>query len=141
MSANAIVMPRRPKLAPYLRLVPYLQAGPLALVLALFLIVPIVTIVIVSFFDYDSVQIIPAFIFDNYRDVLLSKVTWVTYLSTFRFVVIVWAITLFLGFWVSYFLVFHIRTNTVRIALFLVTTIPFWTSNIIRMISWIPLLG
>jgi putative spermidine/putrescine transport system permease protein len=25
--------------------------------------------------------------------------------------------------------------------LFLLTTIPFWTSNIIRMISWIPLLG
>jgi putative spermidine/putrescine transport system permease protein len=73
--------------------------------------------------------------------VLWSKTTWLTYLSTFRFVVIVWVLTLFIGFWVSYFLVFHIRTNTVRIALFLVTTIPFWTSNIIRMISWIPLLG
>jgi putative spermidine/putrescine transport system permease protein len=28
-----------------------------------------------------------------------------------------------------------------QIALFLVCTIPFWTSNIIRTISWIPLLG
>ncbi len=26
-------------------------------------------------------------------------------------------------------------------ALFLLCTIPFWTSNIIRMISWIPFLG
>jgi putative spermidine/putrescine transport system permease protein len=26
-------------------------------------------------------------------------------------------------------------------ALFLLTTIPFWTSNVIRMISWIPILG
>jgi putative spermidine/putrescine transport system permease protein len=25
--------------------------------------------------------------------------------------------------------------------LFLLCTIPFWTSNVIRMISWIPLLG
>jgi putative spermidine/putrescine transport system permease protein len=25
--------------------------------------------------------------------------------------------------------------------LFIVCTIPFWTSNVIRMISWIPLLG
>ena len=33
------------------------------------------------------------------------------------------------------------RTTTARIALFLLTTIPFWTSNIIRMISWVPLLG
>ena len=28
-----------------------------------------------------------------------------------------------------------------QIALFLVCTIPFWTSNVIRTISWIPLLG
>ncbi len=123
------------------RLVPYFQAGPLGLVFALFLVFPIVTIVIVSFFDYDSVHIIPAFIFDNYHDVLFSKVTWQTYLNTFSYVVVVWALTLFIGFWIAYFLVFHIRTNTVRIALFLLTTIPFWTSNVIRMISWIPLLG
>ena len=123
------------------RLVPYFQAGPLALVFALFLVFPITTIVIVSFFDYNSVQIIPAFIFDNYHDVLFSKVTWQTYLNTFAYVVTVWAITLFIGFWIAYFLVFHIRTTTVRIALFLLTTIPFWTSNVIRMISWIPLLG
>src|SRR5258708_3879330 len=30
---------------------------------------------------------------------------------------------------------------TLQIALFLVCTIPFWTSNVIRTISWIPLLG
>jgi len=28
-----------------------------------------------------------------------------------------------------------------KIAFFLVCTVPFWTSNIIRMISWIPVLG
>jgi len=123
------------------RLVPYVQAGPLALVFGLFLIFPIVTIAIVSFFDYNSVQITPAFIFDNYHDVLFSKVTWRTYLDTFEYVVTVWAITLFIGFWIAYFLVFHVRTTTMRIACFLLTTIPFWTSNVIRMISWIPLLG
>ena len=124
------------------RLVPYFQAGPLTFILALFLIFPIVTIIIISFFDYNSSgQILPHVMLDNYTDVLFSNVTWRTYLSTFRFVVIVWAVTLFIGFWISYFLVFHIRTNTVRIACFLITTIPFWTSNIIRMISWVPLLG
>ncbi len=136
MSVNAAALPWRRKL------VPYLQAGPLALVLAVFLIFPIVTITVISFFDYNSSgQILPRVLLDNYHDVLASKTTWLTYLSTFRFVVIVWAITLFIGFWVSYFLVFHIRSTTIRIALFLLTTIPFWTSNIIRMISWIPLLG
>ena len=54
---------------------------------------------------------------------------------------IVWAITLVIGFTVAYFLAFYVRTLTWQMTLFLVCTIPFWTSNVIRMISWIPLLG
>ena len=46
-----------------------------------------------------------------------------------------------LGFWISYFLVFHVRTLLIAIGLFLLCTVPFWTSNIIRMISWRPILG
>ena len=34
-----------------------------------------------------------------------------------------------------------IRSRTAQMVLFLVCTIPFLTSNIIRMISWIPFLG
>ena len=47
----------------------------------------------------------------------------------------------FIGFFVAYFLAFYINSVTWQIALFLLCTIPFWTSNVIRMISWIPLLG
>jgi putative spermidine/putrescine transport system permease protein len=64
-----------------------------------------------------------------------------TYLTTLRIALSVWLITLLLGFAVAYFLAFHVRSLTVQIVLFLVCTIPFWTSNVIRMISWIPLLG
>ena len=52
-----------------------------------------------------------------------------------------WAVTLVLGFTIAYFLVFHVRSLTVQMVLFLVCTIPFWTSNVIRMVSWVPLLG
>ena len=48
--------------------------------------------------------------------------------------------TLVIGF-DRLFLVFHVRNQLLAIGLFLLCTIPFWTSNIIRMISWIPLLG
>ena len=51
------------------------------------------------------------------------------------------AITFVLGFWIAYFLVFHVRNLLTAIGLFLVCTVPFWTSNIIRMISWRPVLG
>jgi putative spermidine/putrescine transport system permease protein len=67
--------------------------------------------------------------------------TYALYLSTFKYALIVRAITLIIGFTVAYFLVFHIRSLLWQIALFLVCTVPFWTSNIIRMISWIPFLG
>jgi putative spermidine/putrescine transport system permease protein len=73
--------------------------------------------------------------------VFTEAVTWDTYLSTLKFCLIVWAITLVLGFAVAYFLAFYVRTLTWQMTLFLVCTIPFWTSNVIRMISWIPLLG
>ena len=52
-----------------------------------------------------------------------------------------WLITLFIGFTVAYFLAFHVKSQTWQIALSLLCTIPFWTSNVIRMIAWIPLLG
>jgi putative spermidine/putrescine transport system permease protein len=120
---------------------PYLQAAPLALVLVFFLLLPIVALVVVSFFDYDSVHIIPSFILGNYRDVLFSEVTWNTYLSTLRFTAIVWAVTLLVGFWVAFYLAFEVRSRATQLVLFLVCTTPFLTSNIIRMISWVPFLG
>jgi putative spermidine/putrescine transport system permease protein len=45
------------------------------------------------------------------------------------------------GFAVAYFLAFHVRSPSVQTALFVLCTVPFWTSNVIRMISWIPILG
>jgi len=123
------------------RLAPYLQAAPLALVLGLFLALPILTIIVVSFWDYDFARLYPAFITTNYSDVLGSWVTWKTYLNTLKYAVIVWALTLMIGFWIAYFLAFHVRTAAMQSVLFLICTVPFLTSNIIRMISWIPVLG
>jgi putative spermidine/putrescine transport system permease protein len=100
-----------------------------------------VALIVVSFFDYDSVQIIPGFVLTNYQDVLGSSVTWRTYLNTLRFTAIVWAVTLLVGFWVSFYLAFVVRSRVTQLVLFLVCTIPFLTSNIIRMISWVPFLG
>jgi putative spermidine/putrescine transport system permease protein len=133
--------PRPSSLAHFLPPAAFLQAAPLAAVLVFFLLIPMFALIVVSFFDYDSVQVIPAFQFTNYADVLGSAVTWRTYLNTVRFTVIVWAVTVVLGFTVAYVLAFEIRGKTAQMVLFLVCTVPFLTSNIIRMISWIPFLG
>jgi putative spermidine/putrescine transport system permease protein len=123
------------------RATPYLQATPLLLILGFFLLFPILLLVVVSFWDYDFTGMYPGFFTFNYAEALGSWVTWRTYLNTLKFAAIVWAITAFTGFWIAYFLAFHIRTTLMQMVLFLVCTVPFLTSNIIRMISWIPVLG
>lgn len=119
----------------------YLQVAPLALILIIFLGIPLLTVIVVSFFDYSNYQVHPDFILRNYIELFQSKLTYQLYASMLKFGIIVWALTLVIGFTVSYFLVFHVRSLLWKIAFFLVCTVPFWTSNIIRMISWIPVLG
>jgi putative spermidine/putrescine transport system permease protein len=127
------------KLSP--SVVSYIQVTPLALILFVFFGIPLATVVIISFFDYDNFQAVPAFIFLNYIELFESNLIFTLYLNMIKFSVIVWAITLVIGFTVSYFLVFHVRSLLWKIFFFLACTVPFWTSNIIRMISWIPVLG
>ncbi len=126
----------------------WVQAGPFALVFLFFFIVPLVLIVAVSFWDFNEYELLPAFTPKNYIQIFegCSNVddlctTVRTYLSTLKFCGLVWLVTLILGFAVAYFLAFHIRSSNTQTLLFIVCTIPFWTSNVIRMISWVPLLG
>jgi putative spermidine/putrescine transport system permease protein len=122
--------------------VSYLQVAPLFLVLLLFVVIPLMLVLVVSFYRYQMlVGLVPDFTFKNYIDILSNPTTWQLYLSTLKFTAIVLLITGVLGFWISYFLVFHVRNLLTAIGLFLVCTVPFWTSNIIRMISWRPVLG
>jgi putative spermidine/putrescine transport system permease protein len=133
------IRPKSFRLSP--SVVSYLQATPLTVILGAFLLIPILMIAVVSFWDYDFAQMYPDFLSMNYTETLGSWVTWKTYLNTLKYAALVWVITLFIGFWVAYFLAFHIRTTAMQMVLFLVCTVPFLTSNIIRMISWIPVLG
>lgn len=124
------------------------QALPLTVVFVLFFLVPLALIGMVSFWDFNEYELLPAFtvknyisIFDGCSNTAEMCTTFKTYLSTFKFSLLVWLITLVVGFTVSYFLAFHVRSSIVQTLLFVLCTIPFWTSNVIRMISWVPLLG
>jgi putative spermidine/putrescine transport system permease protein len=125
------------------------QALPLALVFIVFFVVPLALTVMVSFWDYTEYSLVPAFTLRSYTEMFEGCydklpelcVTLKTYLSTLKFCLTVWLVTLVVGFFIAYFLAFHVRSLTMQITLFLVCTVPFWTSNVIRTISWIPLLG
>lgn len=127
------------------------QAAPFALVFLLFFLIPLALIAMVSLWNFNEYELIPAVTLRNYLSLFEGCsqltdngdlcVTLNTYLSTFKFCLLVWGITLLIGFSVAYFLAFHVRSSTMQTVLFVLCTVPFWTSNVIRMISWVPLLG
>ena len=85
-----------------------LLASPVILVLSAFIIVPIILITAVSFWGSTEFSIYPAFLFDNYEFLLTSDVTYRVFFRTLYFAVLVWAITLILGFTVAYLSLIHI---------------------------------
>ncbi len=119
------------------------------LVFGLFFLLPLVLVVIVSAWDYNEYEMLPALSFRGYTDTFEGCISewpnlctiFKTYLKTLKLCFITWALTLGIGFTLAYFLAFHVRSKTWQITLSLLCTIPFWTSNVIRMIAWIPLLG
>jgi len=127
--------------APGRLLTPYLQVAPLAFLMITMVGIPLLTVVLLSFWEFDGIAVYPAFTFDNYAEVLQSPVTLKLFLATLKYALITLVATVIIGFTCSYFLVFYVRDLRIQIALFLLCTIPFWTSNVIRMVSWIPFLG
>ena len=127
----------------------FLLAFPFFSVFALFFVIPLMLTFVVSFWDYTEYSIIPDFIWSNYQYIFEgcfdfnvdACLTFRTYASTLFYCFFAWLLTLIIGFTVAFFLAFHVRSLPLQIALFLLCTIPFWTSNVIRMVSWIPLLG
>ena len=120
----------------------WLNVTPLLAILIPFFVLPICVILAVSFMQTDGFGgIFPDFTLDNYIGVFTSDLTFRLYYETIKFTVLTLFFTAIIGFWIAYFLVFHVRSKILAMGLFLVCTVPFWTSNIIRMISWIPLLG
>ena len=129
--------------------VAWLQAAPMTLVFAVFFLLPMALVTIVSAWDYNEYEMIPAFSLRGYSDTFEGCIAVLpdlctilkTYLTTLKLCFLTCALTLLIGFTVAYFLAFHVRSKTWQIVLTLLCTIPFWTSNVIRMIAWIPLLG
>jgi putative spermidine/putrescine transport system permease protein len=121
--------------------VSWMQVAPLMLVMTTMVLLPLLLMVVVSFLDYGYAQVFPRMIWDNWEEIFFSQITLDLYQTTFKFVFITWSATLLIGFTVSYFIIFHVRSSYWRTIFMMACAIPFWTSMLIRMISWVPFLG
>ena len=123
--------------------------------LVLFLVVPLVGIIVFSFWNSTGYGMEPGFSLANYteyfhaegfldpesRNFLTPSVYMRALGSTFRFTFTVMVLCLLLGYPIAYFLAMQVSTFKWQMALFLVCMVPFWTSYLIRAVAWLPMLG
>lgn len=123
--------------------------------LILFLVIPLISIVIFSFWASTGYGMTPDLTFHHYqdyfhtegffnpdsKDFLTPSVFIRTLGSTFRFTLTVMAFCLLLGYPIAYFLAMQVQSFKWQMALFLLCMVPFWTSYLIRAVAWLPMLG
>ncbi|HLG57857.1 MAG TPA: ABC transporter permease [Vicinamibacterales bacterium] len=110
--------------------------------LALFLVVPVAVIVVVSFFTPTIFGFEETWTLDNYRTLFAENSQYLpTLVKVTRNAAITTAISLVIGYPVAYFLATQVKKQRVAIALFVVALAPFFTSAIIRTVAWMPTLS
>ena len=129
--------------------------GPATLWLVLFLVIPLLSIVVFSFWQNTGHGMEPTFTLKSYEDYFVSegffdpaedkfltpsifiKTLW----ETFRYTLTVMFFTLIIGYPIAYFLAMQVKSFKWQLALFLLCMVPFWTSYLIRAVAWLPMLG
>ena len=129
--------------------------APAALWLLVFLVMPLIGIVVFSFWTPQRGGMVPDLTLKNYADFFVSEgffdlksrnylklsVFVSTLWTTFRFTFTVMFFCLLIGFPVAYFLAMQVKQFKWQLALFLLAMVPFWTSYLIRAVAWLPMLG
>jgi spermidine/putrescine transport system permease protein len=118
---------------------PWILLSPSLLVITLLLIVPVLFIVVYSFWLRTSVgDVQPGFHTDNWADVLTDRFFRDILLTTLRIAAITTVICALMGYPAAYFIA---RAKGNKALLLLLLMLPFWISYIIRTMSWIYILG
>lgn len=115
--------------------------APGVLWMLLFLVAPILMMVYVSFWTQTTFKIEPT----------LTLKSWITFFSsdtylgalwtTIRIWLIVLVSTLLVGYPAALFVGLFVRNKALSTALLVLCVIPFWTSFLIRVLAWRPMLG
>ncbi len=109
--------------------------------LLVFLVIPVLVVLVVSFFQPTLSGFVPGFTLENYQLLAGSAVFIRTLGSTVINALITTIVTFLLGFWVAYYLALVVPDLRRKFALFIIALAPFFTSFLIRAIAWIPMMG
>ncbi len=118
-----------------------LLIAPSIIWMALFLVLPLAMIVYVSFWTQSTFKIEPKLTLDSWQTFFGSDTYLNSLWTTIRIWLIVLVSTFVLGYPTALFVGLFVRNKTLQTALLVLCVIPFWTSFLIRVIAWRPMLG
>jgi putative spermidine/putrescine transport system permease protein len=118
-----------------------LLLAPAVLWVVVAVVLPLALIVWVSFWRQDGPTLVKTFDTSNWSAVLGSGTYRSIVVQTLKIVLIVLAIVATLGLLSGYFLARFVRSRKLQAILLMLAILPFWTSYVIRIITWQPLFG
>lgn len=139
--AASIAPPASPQRARRRSLVPYALIAPGAVWMLLFLLLPILMMVYVSFWTQTTFTIKPILTTQSWVNFFSSSTYLASLWTTLRIWLIVLAATLLVGYPTALFVGLFVRNKTLSTVLLVLCVIPFWTSFLIRVLAWRPMLG
>ena len=107
----------------------------------LFLVAPIMMIVYVSFWTQTTFSINSTLTLDSWRNFFSSDAYVGALWTTIRLWLIVLAATFIIGYPAALYVGLLVKSKTVSTVLLVLCVIPFWTSFLIRVLAWRPMLG
>lgn len=119
----------------------YWLITPGALWMLLFLVVPILMMVYVSFWTQTTFSIEPTLTTQSWENFFSSETYVGALWTTLRIWLIVLAATLVVGYPTALFVGLFVKNKTLSTVLLVLCVIPFWTSFLIRVLAWRPMLG
>jgi ABC-type spermidine/putrescine transport system permease subunit II len=117
-----------------------LLPAPAVLAVVVGFFVPLVVLLVYSFWPTRDGVIVHDWTLSNYTRFFTHKTYWSTLLRSFGFVGLASALTVLLTFPFAYFVATKVRPRR-RLAWILVAIIPFWTSYLIRVFAWLNMFG
>lgn len=109
--------------------------------MALFLVIPMLMIFYVSFWTQTTFKIEPKLTLDSWQQFFGSDTYLASLWTTVRIWLIVLAATFIIGYPTALYVGLFVKSKTLSTILLVVCVIPFWTSFLIRVLAWRPMLG
>ncbi len=109
--------------------------------MTLFLVIPILMIVYVSFWTQTTFKIESTLTLASWQQFFASDTYITSLFTTVRIWLIVLIATLVIGYPTALYVGLFVKNKTLSTILLVICVIPFWTSFLIRVLAWRPMLG